>query len=410
MALSRFECLKNDSFSGAVIKVKQGREKPFLSGHPWVFSGALLDEPKGLSDGVEVCLRSQSGKFIGYGLYNSNSQIRVRIYSWKEGEFITDSLLAGRISSAVNLRKKILGREWKSGGCRLVFSEADLISGLTVDCYAGHLSVQITSLALYQRVNVLVDALCREISPLSIMLRTEKGIREQEGLEVRDGVLHGSVPTDEIEIVEHDLVYKVNLAEGHKTGFYLDQRDNRKMVRLFSAGKRCLDMCCYSGGFSMNAIAGGAVSCVAADASQSAIEIAEKNVKRNNVSSKVSFMKGDAFKLLEGLKERDEKFDLIVLDPPRFAQSGRGVDQAVKGYVGLNSLAISILNPDGVLVTCSCSGRVGPELFRGAIRDAACSENRILKILEERGAASDHPINPAVPETEYLKCFICAIE
>jgi 23S rRNA (cytosine1962-C5)-methyltransferase len=402
--------LKNEVADYPILIVKPGRETPFRAGHPWVFSGALAKESKGIQDGAAVILEDIRGSFIGYGLYNSKSQIRVRIYSWKKEELLTDSLFASRVSKALNIRKRLLKRDWTNEGCRLIFSESDMLSGLTVDAYGSHLSIQVTSLAVFQRINAILAALKTEWNPQSITLRTEKGIKDQEGLETRDSLLFGTLPESTISINEHGLRYSVNLREGHKTGFYLDQRENRLRVRNFAAGRKALDVCSYSGGFTMNLIKGGALSCTAVDASQSALDLAKVNADANCMSANVSFVKGDAFKVLEQYKESNEKFGLIVLDPPRFAQSGRGVDQAVKGYVGLNRLALSILEPDGILVTCSCSGRVSSDLFKAAIRDAANSENRILRILEERGAAPDHAVHPAVPETEYLKCFICAVE
>ncbi|MBL8028410.1 MAG: class I SAM-dependent rRNA methyltransferase [Fibrobacteres bacterium] len=400
--------MKSESSAYPVLSVRGGRETPFKAGHPWVFSGALANEPKGLTDGDSVELRDARGGFIGYGLYNSKSQIRVRIYSWKEGELLSEKLFASRIANAVSIRKSILKRDWENEGCRLIFSETDLLTGLTVDTYGRHISIQITSYALYQKKETILNALVQTLNPLSVTLRTEKGIKDQEGLEIRDSVLYGTLPEGNLTIKEHDLQYALNLREGHKTGFYLDQRENRFRVRDFAAGRKALDVCCYSGGFTMNLLKGGASTCTAVDASQAALDLASENVKRNSLSA--SFVKGDAFKVLEEYKAKNERFGLIVLDPPRFAQSGRGVDQALKGYAGLNGLALSLLEPGGILVTCSCSGRVTPDLFRAAIRDAAVRENCILRILEERGAAPDHAVHPAVPETEYLKCFICVAE
>ncbi len=392
------------------LRVKRGRETPFRAGHPWVFSGALIDSSPAVKSGEIVALVDSQDSFIAYGCYNPDSQITVRLYSWDESVVPDRSLLASRILGAIKLRKSVLQMCTTESGCRLVFSEADKLSGLTVDAYGSHLSIQVTSLFVHNSLKDIIDILEQELRPLSIILRTEKGIKEQEGLDIKDTILYGESTNDYASINEHGLYYTVNLKEGHKTGFYLDQRNNRLRIRDFAGSKDCLDICCYSGGFTMNMLKGGAASVVAVDASQNALTLAEQNCTLNGLSGKVSFLKGDAFTIMERLKNEKRKFGLIVLDPPKFAQSARGIDQAVKGYERLNRLALSLLEPDGILVSCSCSGRVSPDLFRNAIRNAAINEKRMVRIFEERGAAPDHPVHPAIPETAYLKCFICCVE
>jgi 23S rRNA (cytosine1962-C5)-methyltransferase len=397
--------------SPAKVILKEKRDAPFRRGHPWVFSGAVGRLEGAPAPAAEVAVLSHQGHFIAWGLYNPRSQIQVRLYSWKEEEPISKELLCKRLAQALALRRSlpVPFAGGKEEAARLVFSESDGLSGLVVDYYAGHLAVQLTALALSPRLEEIVGLLNELLHPESIYLRTEKGIRELEGLEIEDKPLWGKPPETPLLIRENGLLFEISLAEGHKTGFYLDQRENRKRAAEFAQGLRCLDVCCYTGGFSLNLAHGGARSVQGIDASASAVAAAERNARRNNLPG-VKFTKGDAFVELERLAERGERYDLIVLDPPRFAQSTQGLSQALKGYAGLNGLCVRLLEPGGLLFTCSCSGRVGREEFRGVLAEVAQKSGRFIRILEERGAAPDHPINVACPESAYLKCFICRVE
>lgn len=393
------------------IVLKEGRDSPFRLGHPWVFSGAVKRLEGSPRVGDAVAVLTHQGDFIGWGLYNPNSQIVVRLYSWSEQERISDALLQERIRNAIALRRSVPGLFTGEGAeaVRLIFSESDGLSGLTVDYYAGYVGLQITSLALSLRLEAIADCLEEVLKPKGLYLRTEKGIRELEGLEISDRWLRGQPPQGAVEIQDQGLIYSVNLTEGHKTGFYLDQRDNRKRASDFAAGRNCLDVCCYTGGFSLNLMRGGARSVLGIDASASAIETASANASRNGISG-AQFVKGDAFSRMEVLKEKGERFDLIVLDPPRFAQKTKGHSQALKGYAGLNGLAVRLLNPGSILVTCSCSGRVTRGEFAFMLAEVARSTQRRIRILETRGAAPDHPVSASCPESDYLKCFFCHVE
>ncbi len=384
------------------------REGPFLAGHPWVFSGAVSTVAGDPADGDEVEVVTADGRFVARGLYNGRSQIRVRLYRW-EPESLDEAYFARRIQEAVRLREGVLGLGDREGACRLVFSEGDGLSGLTVDRYGPYLAVQLTSLALAARREILLDALDAAVSPRGVVLRTEKGILEEEGLELRDGPLRGSVPDEPLEIRDGGLRFAVDLRTGQKTGFYLDQRENRARAALYAPGREAADVCCYTGGFSVALAAGGAASVTGVDTSAPALALASANAERNGVASRTRFQRGDAFRWLEGEAAEGRTYDMLVLDPPRFARTRKGVRQALEAYERLNRLAISRLRPDGILVTCSCSGRVTPDEFTGAVARAAAAERRALQVLEARSQAPDHPVAAACPESAYLKCLICRV-
>jgi 23S rRNA (cytosine1962-C5)-methyltransferase len=248
-----------------------------------------------------------------------------------------------------------------------------------------------------------------ETGPSALYLRTEKGIREIEGLAIEDGLLRGNPSSDSVTISENGLLFEVNFKTGHKTGFYLDQRDNRRRAAEFAAGKKCLDLFCYSGGFALNLAKAGAREVVGIDSSEAALALANGNAKLNGLSG-VSFMKEDAERAMQSFLAQNIRFDLVVLDPPRFAQSSPGVRQALKAYARLNALAAGLLNPGGTLVTCSCSGRVTRRDFLSMLSAVSLETNRPLRVLEQRGAAPDHPVSVSCPESDYLKCFICRVE
>jgi 23S rRNA (cytosine1962-C5)-methyltransferase len=392
----------------ATVTLAPGREPPFQGGHPWVFSGAIASVAGAPADGDEVAVRASDGSFIARGLFNGRSQIRVRLYRWDD-DALDASFFDERVRQAVSLRYGILGLGDDHGACRLVFSEGDGLSGVTVDRYGVHLAVQFTSLALASRRDVILDALEGAVSPRSMVLRTEKGILEEEGLELRDGPLRGEVPQAPVEILEAGLRFAVDLRTGQKTGFYLDQRENRRRAAAYADGRVVADVCCYTGGFSIPLAAAGAASVTGVDASAAALELAAENAGRNGVADRISFARGDAFRWLEGEAAAGRRYGMIVLDPPRFARTRKGVRQALQAYHRLNRLALECLEADGILVTCSCSGRVTDDEFAGAVGRAGASARRRVQILESRGQAPDHPVSASCPESAYLKCLICRV-
>jgi len=394
-----------DSLPRVVLKAR--RAQPFFARHPWVFSGAVARVEGDPAPGAEVALLAEHGEFIARGLFNPSSNIQVRLYGWDQELPLDEAFWSNRLDEAIRLRRDVLKLIGKDSACRLVFSEADGLSGLVVDRYGDWLSVQITSLALATRREMLTRLLDEKLAPAGIWLRTEKGIREAEGLEIADGLLSGAAPPRPLFIEEHGLSYGIDIVEGQKTGFFLDQRDNRREFAKFVRGGRVLDLCCYSGGFAMNAVRHGAAREVRAiDVSEPALTIARANAERNGLAGVIQFDKSDAFKALEVLRAAGEKFDLVVLDPPKLARHSRGVPEALRGYHSLNRLAMDVLVGDGILVTCSCTGYVERAQFENMLAEAALSAKRRFQILEVRGASADHPTSVACPETDYLKCYI----
>jgi 23S rRNA (cytosine1962-C5)-methyltransferase len=387
--------------------LKARRAQPFFARHPWVFSGAVARIDGDAGPGSEVALVTEHGEFIARGLYNPSSNIQVRLYGWDAKQPLDEEFWSSRLDEAIRLRHHLLSRTGTDSACRIVFSEADGISGLIVDRYGDWLTVQITSLAVASRRDMLAKLLNEKLAPAGIWLRTERGIREAEGLEITDGLLSGAAPSRPLFISEHDLRYGVDLVEGQKTGFFLDQRDNRREFARYVRGGRVLDVCCYTAGFAMNAVRHGAAREVRAiDVSESALAIARANAEQNGVAHAIHFEKSDAFKALEATREAGEKFEVAVLDPPKLARHSRGVPEALRGYHSLNRLAMEVLVDDGILVTCSCTGYVERTAFENMLAEAALSARRRFQVLEVRGASADHPISAACPETDYLKCYI----
>ncbi|MBA4030723.1 MAG: class I SAM-dependent rRNA methyltransferase [Planctomyces sp.] len=374
--------------------------------HPWLFDSAI-DRIDGTPQvGDEVTVVGLNGRFMGYGLFNSSSRIRVRIYSWDEDRPLTEDFWRERVRFACQSRQRFLPPNTGDNASRLISSEADLLSGLTVDRYGDWLLAQLGSQALHPRLDLLISEVIAQTGAKGCWLRTEKGIRQAEGLPQIDGLLAGEAPPDVIPIVEHGLVYHVNLVDGQKTGFFLDQRENRRRAADFSFG-RMLDLCCYSAGFGMNALKQGSVtSVIGIDTSKLAVENASQNVERNGFADQYEVRHGDAFEALTQFREESARFETIVLDPPKLVKNRATLDSGLKGYHSLNRMALDVLSPGGTLITCSCSGLVTHEMFRETLRDAAWQSGRDLRILEARGPSPDHPQSPQCPESDYLKCYI----
>jgi 23S rRNA (cytosine1962-C5)-methyltransferase len=290
-----------------------------------------------------------------------------------------------------------------------VFSEADGLSGLVVDRYGEYLVIQVTSLAMLQRLDSLVPVLQESVAPRGIVARTERGLAAMEGIDLRDERVWGQRPDGPVFIEEHGIRYGVDFSEGQKTGFYIDQRENRRAAASYMHGRRVLDMFCYSGGFSLAAsILGGAREVLGVDTSSKAVALAKANAELNGVAN-VHFEVSDAFKKLDELVYRRERFEAVVLDPPKFAGSRKKVDDALMAYHRINRTAVDLLVPGGILVTCSCSGHVTREDFLHMLSGVAQRTGRQIQVLEQRGPSADHPVSATCLETEYLKCFICRV-
>jgi 23S rRNA (cytosine1962-C5)-methyltransferase len=423
------------------VILKPRKARPFFGRHPWVLDSAIDRIQGSPADGDVVDLISDKDKFIARGIYNSRSRIRVRLYSWRPDEPIDDGFWRKKLEAALRLRQH-LGYDDPQGAARVVFSEGDLLSGLVVDRFANYLVVQITALAMAVRLETILSQLLDLLRPAGILLRTERDVAKAEGLDDLAGFREkgdsphlceaaggraptegwsrqmgtvpfsrcwGELPQGPLAIVDGGLRYQVDLAGGQKTGFYLDQRVNRKAAAAYFRDRRVLDMFCYSGGFALCASAlGGARDVLGVDASRRAVALAETNAQLNGLAN-VHFETGDCFQRMESLRSAGEKFGGLVLDPPKFANSRRSVDDALRAYHHLNRLAVELLEPGGILVTCSCSGHVTREDFFDMLLGVAQQTGRELQILDQRGAAPDHPIAATCPESEYLKCFICRV-
>ena len=390
------------------VILKPRKARPFYGRHPWVLDSAVDRVEGDPADGDVVELLSDKSKFIAQGIFNARSRIRVRLYTWNAAEMLDEGFWRRRLESAIQFRKQ-LGYDDPKGAARLVFSEGDGLSGLIVDRYADYLAVQVTGLAMAVRLPQIVPMLVELVRPRGIMIRTERGVSRAEGLELRDGPYWGAMPEEPLLIVEHGLTYELDLAEGQKTGFYLDQRENRVAAARYFRDRRVLDMFCYSGAFAMAASAiGGAGEVLGVDTSQKAVSLAWSNAERNGLKN-VRFQSGDGFKTMESLVASGERFGGVVLDPPKFARSRRAVDEAMRAYHWLNRLGVGLLEPGGILVTCSCSGHVSREDFLYMLVGVAQQTGRQIQVLEQRGPSPDHPVNAACLESEYLKCFICRV-
>ncbi len=393
-----------------VVTLKPKKALPFFSRHPWMYATAMKTISSSPEVGAEVVVRTHDGQFIGRGLYNPQSKIRVRLYSWEKEQSLDREFWEGRIKSALELRRKLFADGPAMKACRLIFSESDGLSGLIVDRVDDWLVVQWTSAALVTRQAEILEILQAELAPKGIWLRTERGIKELEGLEIQDGLLAGEEPPRPLFIEENGLQFGVDLVEGQKTGFYFDQRENRKTFAEFANGSKVLDVCCYTGSFALNAAKQQHCKQVhAIDSSHTAIEMAKRNAELNGLDSKITFQQSDAVQALEELLASGERYDLIALDPPKMARTRGGLNRAIKGYVRMNRLALELLNPNGVLMTCSCSGHVSHDDFEQIVARSALEAGRTVQIIEERGQAADHPVITSCLETSYLKTFFCRV-
>ena len=389
------------------VILKPRRARPFFARHPWVFDSSIQRVEGQPAAGDELDVVSHEGRFIARGLYNPASTIRVRLYRWDPGP-LDEAFWSGLIGAAARLRHQTLGLGGSQSAYRLVSSEGDGLSGLTVDRYDRWLAVQCTSLALYERRELLLRMLAEATGAEGMVLRTERGIAQKERLPTGQEIVVGSIPEGDVSVIENGLTYHVDLRAGQKTGFYLDQRLNRQAAAGYCRGRQVLDLFCFTGGFSLNAVSSGAVGALGIDSSSTAIARAREHAAINGLPG-AQFEEGDVFEALERLRAQGMRFGVVICDPPKFARLAGDVEKALKGYLKLNIAALLVLEPDGVLVTCSCSGLVGRELFADVLASAAEQSGRPIQILEQRGQAPDHPISASCLETEYLKCVICGV-
>jgi 23S rRNA (cytosine1962-C5)-methyltransferase len=384
------------------------KAQPFFFRHPWVYPGAIASIEGEPRDGDVVDLIADTGNFVARGIYNSWSKIRVRLYSWDSQRDLDEDFFRERLMQAIRLRSALLDLDRPQSACRLVFSEADGLSGLTVDRYDRWLTVQFTARGLADRREMLADLLMDLVQADGIFLRTERAVGEMEGLALQDGPLRGGNPPRLITIDEDGVLFRVNVSEGQKTGFYLDQRQNRQAVASLARNRRVLDGFCYTGGFGLHAARAGAREVLGIDVSETAIALARENAVLNACAN-VAYKSADVFDFLEELVGSSARFDMVILDPPKFARSRRALDGALRGYRRLQGLVLRVLESDGLLVMCCCSGLISELMLEEVLAQAAMANKRPVQILERRGQASDHPVALTCPESRYLKCLIARV-
>lgn len=401
--------------AAARVYLRPRKALPFYGRHPWVLDSAVArvePAPSDALDGAVVDLVSDKGKFIARGFYNGKSRIRVRLATWSPDEALDEGFFRRRIAAAILLREQIgyeRVAERATSAARLVYSESDGLSGLIVDRYGDFLVLQATSLAIGQRLEMIQAILFDLLRPHGILLKSEKSMARLEGAGLAEGHYWGQLPQAPITIFESGLTFQVDLREGQKTGFYLDQRENRRAAAAYLRGRRVLDLFCYTGGFALAAAAlGGAREVLGIDASKRAIAQARANAQLNGLAQ-CKFDVADGFQTLDALAQEQEKFDAVILDPPKFARSRSGLAQALMAYHRINRAAVELLSAGGILVTCSCSGSVTREDFLLMLSGVAQKSGRDIQILEIRGAAPDHPVSATCLETEYLKCVIARV-
>lgn len=384
------------------VTLRKNEEHRILAGHQWVFSNEIKSVEGNPEPGDLVELHRHDGRFIGYGYYNPHSLIAFRLLS-REVEEVSFQFFERRIMDALNLRRRIYPN---SETFRLVHGESDFLPGLIVDKYNEFLSVQTLSAGMERRLTLICDVLESIFHPKAIVERNESPLRTLEHLQLRKGVLRGTL--DQTIITENGIKFKVDLLNGQKTGFFLDQRENRKTIRRYTKVGRVLDCFCNEGGFALNAASTGSNQVIAIDVSDTAIAKAKVNATINETKN-VVFETADAFERLNDFASRKERFDTIILDPPSFGRSKKTTATALRSYKQLNALALSTLNPGGFLATASCSHHVTEESFLEAVEQAARKTGRRLQMLEFAGASPDHPVLASMPETKYLKFAIFSV-
>jgi 23S rRNA (cytosine1962-C5)-methyltransferase len=385
------------------LTLKPGRERSLLRRHPWVFSGAIGEVRGPVQSGGTVEVRGADGRFLAWAAYSPASQIRARVWSFEEAEVPGPDLFGKRIEAALALRRAQVPRE-TTDALRLVHGESDGLPGLVADRYADTLVVQLVSAGSEKWRETLIGILLERSGCARVHERSDTEGRELEGLAARTGLIAGAAADGPLRIVEHGIRYEVDVAAGQKTGFFLDQRDNRARVGLLAEGREMLNCFSYTGGFTLSALAGGARSVLSIDSSAPALELARRNLALNGVEAgRAEWLEADVFGALRKLQREGRQFDFVVLDPPKFAPTPKDAERAARGYKDINLNALKLLRPGGLLATFSCSGGVSSDLFQKIVAGAAADAGVSLLLRERYRAAPDHPVRIEFPEGEYLK-------
>ncbi|MBI5552645.1 MAG: class I SAM-dependent methyltransferase [Desulfobacterales bacterium] len=392
--------------NSATVVVTPKAEKSLLRRHPWIFSGAVRQAPA-VAAGAMVAVRAADGRFLAWGAHSPESQIRVRVWSFEEHEAIDAGFFQRRLAEALAARRQMPLLS-PCTAVRLVHGESDGLPGLIVDRYADFLVCQFLSAGAEHWKATIVAELERLLPCRGIYERSDADVRAKEGLPLASGVLCGMAPPDLLEIRAGEVALWADLVRGHKTGLYLDQRENQALVAAFSPGAEMLNCFCYTGGFGLWALRAGARQVIQADASADVLALARRNAQLNGLDDgRAEYVAANVFELLRTYRDSRRQFDLIVLDPPKFVASAAQMDKGCRGYKDINLLAFKLLRPGGVLLTFSCSGLVAPPLFQKIVADAAADAGRTVRVIGHLHQAADHPVSLNFPEAHYLKGLVC---
>lgn len=391
------------------VILKKGKEKAVRHRHPWLFSGAIESVKGKPANGEIVRLLDDKGSFMAYGFYNSQSRVALRLLEWDENVAIDEDWFRRKVAVAVASRSNTLA-DGTTNTCRLIFSEADYLPGLIVDKYADYLAVQILTSGIEEVLPVIIDELQKLLKPKGIFDKSDAASRAHEGLETSNEVLAGKEPPEIVKVIENGISYGINITEGQKSGFYCDQRDNRKIVASHSKGKKVLDCFSYTGGFTLNALKNGASSVTSVDSSALAIETLKNNIELNKLdASKQTSLQSDVNKQMRALREQGEKFDIVILDPPKYAPSRSALDKASRAYKDLNRQGMLLLESGGLLATFSCSGAMDIDTFKQVLAWAALDAGKEVQFIYQFCQPEDHPVRASFPEGEYLKGLLCRV-
>ena len=392
----------------ASVILQEGREKSLKRHHPWVFDGAVANVKGRCRSGDTVDVLAADGSWLGRGAYSPASQIRVRIWTFDQQEIIDNAFFLRRIEQAWQLRQRLM-QQANTNACRLVAAESDGLPGVTIDLYNNLAVLQLLSAGAEKHRSKIVWALQKLLPEVAIFERSDVDVRSKEGLEPLIQPLHGDIP-EEVEIVEHGVKILVNPHTGHKTGFYLDQRENRLAASRYAEQASVLNCFSYTGTFACYALNGGASHVTNVDVSQPALDIASRHIELNGFAPRqCTQIKGDVFEVLRNYHSQQQQFDMVILDPPKFVDSKATLKRACRGYKDINMYGIHAVKPGGILLTFSCSGLMEQSLFQKIVADAALDAGRRVQILEHLSQAPDHPVGLNYPEGYYLKGLVCVV-
>ncbi|UIR54966.1 class I SAM-dependent rRNA methyltransferase [Sphingobacterium sp. SRCM116780] len=391
------------------IILNKGKDKAAWQLHPWVFSGAINRVEGSPDNGDVVSVYNAGNEFIAYGLYHDSSRVAVRLLEWHPDQQVDDQWWRTRIQKAIKARQHLF-IEGNNDTARLIFAEADFIPGLIVDKYADYISIQVHAAGIEKIKDIVIDELNKLLSPKGIYERSDLKSREHEGLPDTNGLLSGELPPEFVEIIENGIRYQVNIIDGQKSGFYCDQRENRALTAHYVKDKKVLDCFCYSGGFTLNAFQEGAASVTSVDSSALAIETLRSNIVLNGYDQDNHIaIQSDVNKQLKEFVTTNEKFDVIILDPPKYAPSRSALERASRAYKDLNRRGLLLLESGGLLATFSCSAAMDIDTFKQVLAWAALDAGKEIQFIKQFHQPEDHPVRASFPEGEYLKGLLVRV-